>query len=111
MTVVINTPASGASVKGTVNVTATYSGSNFDVATVTLGGQQLGSDSLQPIAFSIDTTRVADGAHTLTVAVRYRTRSSKLRWQKASVPVTVQNAVSPPLPSNQVLSAPTAVVT
>lgn len=94
MAVVINTPASGVSVKGVVNVTATYSGNNFDVATVTIDGKQLGSDAAQPIGFSIDTAQVGDGAHTLAVAVRYRSAGGKMRWQKASVPITVANGVS-----------------
>jgi hypothetical protein len=56
------------------------------------------SDSALPIAASVDTTKVPNGAHTLVVAVRYKALGGKLRWQKASVPVTVNNAVTPPPP-------------
>lgn len=96
MAVTITKPASGATLAGTVSVEATFSGQNFDIATVTFNGQQLGSDSAQPIVFSVDTTKVVNGARTLTVAVRYRTASGKLRWQKTAIPVTVNNAVTPP---------------
>lgn len=94
MAVTITKPASGAVLAGTTSVEATYSGSGFDIATVTFSGQQLASDSALPLAFSVDTSRVADGAYTLIVAVRYRTNGGKLRWQKASIPVTVKNSVA-----------------
>lgn len=93
MSVTINTPASGATLTGTTSVTATFVGSRFDVATVTLNGTQLASDSTQPLAFAVDTRRVSDGAYTLTVAVR---AGSPKRWQKASIPVMVRNAVAAP---------------
>lgn len=96
MAVVINSPANGASISGTRTVTATFSGPNFDIATVTLGGVQLASDSALPLSFSIDTTRVANGTHTLIVAVRYRTNGGKLRWQKASISVVVNNVAANP---------------
>lgn len=107
MSVTINSPASGATLKGTATVAATFVGTRFDIATVTIDGQQLASDSVQPLSFQIDTARVADGAHTLTVAVR---AGRPKRWQKASIPVTVKNAVTPPSPSNVAVSAPTATV-
>lgn len=107
MSVVINSPASGAELKGTVTVAATFTGSRFDVATVTIDGKQLASDSAQPLSFAIDTSRVMDGAHTLTVAVR---AGRPKRWQKASIPVTVLNVVEPPLPSNVARSDPTELV-
>lgn len=90
MAVTITKPASGAMLTGLATVEATYTGQNFDTATVTVDGQQLASDSAKPIAFSIDTTRVPDGPHTLTVAVRYRTNGGALRWQKASIPITTE---------------------
>lgn len=98
MAVVITSPAAGATLSGTVTVTATYSGQRFDVATVTVDGVQLSSDSSQPISFQIDTTRVTDGPHTLTVAVRYYKGSGGARrWEKASIPISVDNSiVSPP---------------
>lgn len=96
--VIINSPAAGSTLSGTVDVTATYDGTGFDVATVTVGGVQLGSDSAQPISFSIDTTRVPNGAHTLTVAVRYARANGNKRWQKASINVNVNNVVQPPPP-------------
>lgn len=105
MSVTINSPASGATLTGTTSVTATFVGTRFDIATVTIDGTQLGSDSTQPLAFAVDTKRVSDGAHTLTVAVR---SGRPKRWQKASIPVTVKNAVPPP--SNVARSAPTGVI-
>lgn len=108
MSVVINSPASGAELKGAATVAATFTGSRFDIATVTIDGKQLASDSAQPLSFLIDTSRVTDGAHTLTVAVR---AGRPKRWQKASIPVTVKNASQPPTPSNVSISEPTAKVT
>ncbi len=96
MGVVIPSPASGSKLRGTAVVDAIFDGQNFDIAAVTIDGQQLASDTVQPISFSIDTTRVADGAHTLTVAVRYAV-GRKMRWQKASIPVEIDNAPLPPI--------------
>lgn len=90
LTVAITKPASGATLTGVVPVEATFNGTNFEIATVTVDGQQLGSDSTKPIAFSVDSAKVADGQHTLTVAVRYRTSGGTRRWQKASIPITTE---------------------
>lgn len=90
MAVTITKPASGATLAGFVAVEATYTGKNFEIAAVTVDGKQLASDSAKPIAFSIDTTRVPDGPHTLTVAVRYRTSGGNRRWQKASIPIITE---------------------
>lgn len=95
MAVTITKPMSGAQLKGTVTVEATFSGKNFDIATCTIDGQQLASDAAVPISLAIDTTKVADGARTLTVAVRYRTAGGKLRWQKATIQVMVANVIAP----------------
>lgn len=94
MTVVINKPANGAVLKGTSTVEATYTGLNFEVATLTIDGKQLATDSAQPISFAIDSTKIADGARTIVVAVRYRKGGTR-RWDKASITVTVDNAVTP----------------
>ncbi len=94
MSVTITKPAPGAVLTGTVTVTATFVGTRFDVATVTIDGQQLGMDSVQPISIAIDTKRVPDGAHTLTVAVR---QGKPKRWQKASMPITVAVVAPPPV--------------
>jgi Bacterial Ig domain len=95
MAVTITKPASGSTLKGTTTVDATFVGQNFDIATLTVDGKQLASDSAQPISFAVDTTKVADGAHTLVVAVRYR-KGGRLRWDKASIPISVNNVVQPP---------------
>lgn len=102
MTVVINSPTSGTTLSGTVNVTATFTGTRFDIATVTLSGTQLASDSALPLSFQIDTTKVADGNHTLTVAVRhYKGSGQTKKWQKASIPVVVENSVVSPPPTSK----------
>jgi len=92
MTVVINSPASGTTLQGTVTVTATYTGTGFNIATATCDGVQFASDSSQPLSFAFDTKKVADGTHTLTVAVKYK-KGGTYRWDKASMPITVKNAV------------------
>lgn len=91
MAVTITDPTPGETLTGISPITATFTGTRFEVATVTFDGIQMGSDSTQPITFSVDTTQLQNGTYSLVVAVRYRTTGGARRWQKASVPVTVSN--------------------
>jgi hypothetical protein len=65
-TTLITSPAAGAIVSGTVTISATAS-DNVGVATVEFlaDGVLLGTDTVAPYSFSWDTTKVANGSHTL----------------------------------------------
>lgn len=86
----ITSPASGATVSGSVSV-AIDASDNIGVARVDLlvDGAVRGSDASAPFAIALDTTAVSNGAHTLTaraVDAAGNTGSS------AAVSITVQNA-------------------
>jgi hypothetical protein len=92
-TVSITAPQEGATVAGTVNVTAAAAGEYNAVTGVQfeLDGSNLGSqDSQTPYQISWDTTTVADGAHTLTAVA-----SDAAGHTETSEPVsvTVNNSV------------------
>lgn len=94
-TAVITEPISGAAVKGTVVIKATAS-DNVGVTGVELlvdGAATGTADTAAPYEFNFDTTKVADGAHTLTVRA-YDAAGNKVT--SAPVTVTVQNQILPP---------------
>lgn len=94
-TVSITAPASGASVSGTVTVTAVASdaigvgGVQFKVDGVNLGAE----DTTAPHTASWNTTGVPNGLHTLTAVARDAAGNQRT---SASVSVTVSNTVTPP---------------
>jgi hypothetical protein len=95
-TVSITAPASGATLAGTVTVTAA-AGDDVGVAGVrfTLDGQTLGSeDTAAPYSLSWDTTTAANGSHTLSAVARDAAGNTTTA---AAVAVTVQNTAPPPL--------------
>jgi hypothetical protein len=89
-TVAITTPASGATVGGTVTVTATASdnvavgGVQFKLDGVNLGGEV----TAPPYTVGWNTTAAANGSHTLTAVAR---DTANLTTTSAAVPVTVSN--------------------
>jgi len=85
--ITITSPASGATVSGTINVTGT------DGATVTAthGSTVLGSVTVaaQSYSISIDTTALANGSQTLTVSDGTNTAREALKiWQRLRVTTT-----------------------
>jgi hypothetical protein len=89
-TVSVTAPANGATVSGTINVTASAS-DNVAVTGVQfkLDGQNLGSeDTLAPWSRSWDTKGVGDGTHQLTAVARDAAGNTKT---SAAVSVTVAN--------------------
>jgi Bacterial Ig domain len=97
-TVSITSPASGATVSGTISVTATAS-DNVAVATVQfqVDGTNSGSaDTSSPYNFSLDTTTLTNANHTLTAVA---TDTSGNQATSAGVSVTVANQGPPPPPS------------
>ena len=96
-TVSITSPASGASVSGTVAVSATAS-DNASVAGVQflIDGANSGSeDTAAPYSLSWDTRTVADGSHVLAAVAR---DAAGNRTTSAPVAVTVSNSPPPPQP-------------
>jgi Big-like domain-containing protein len=93
--VAIAAPAAGATVTGTVSVTANAS-DNVGVAGVQfkIDGANLGSeDTTAPYTVSWNTTAVANGSHTLTAVAR---DAAGNRTTSAPISVTVGNASPPP---------------
>ena len=96
-TVSITSPASGATVSGTINVTANAS-DNQGVAGVQfqLDGANLGAeDTAAPYSISWNTTTASNGSHTLTAVAR---DAAGNRTTSSPVTVTVSNTAPPPPP-------------
>jgi hypothetical protein len=92
-TVSISSPASGATVSGTLQVTASAS-DNVAVKNVQLkvdGANSGAADTSSPYNFSLDTTALSDGAHSLTAVA---TDTSGNQATSAAVSITVSNDVS-----------------
>src|SRR5712692_8842813 len=95
-TVSITSPTSGATVSGTITVTANAS-DNVAVAGVQfkLDGANLGAeDTAAPYSIHWDTTTASNGSHTLTAVARDTSGN-----QATSNPVTVTVSNAPPPPS------------
>ena len=94
-TVSITSPASGATVSGTITVTATASddrgvaGVQFQLDGVNGGAE----DTAAPYSVSWDTTTASDGSHTITAVAR---DAAGNRTTSTPVTVTVSNAPAPP---------------
>jgi hypothetical protein len=95
-TVSVTAPAAGATVSGTVTVTANAS-DNVAVAGVQfkLDGVNLGAeDTTSPYSVSWDTTTATNASHTLTAVAR---DTSSNTTTSATVAVTVNNTAPPPV--------------
>src|SRR5581483_2431394 len=93
-TVSITSPSNGATISGTVTVTANAS-DNVGVAGVQflLDGAALGAeDTAAPYSVAFDTTKVANGSHTLTARARDAAGNSAT---SSAVTVTVSNGPPP----------------
>ena len=91
----VTAPASGATVSGSVPVTAAASddvgvaGVQFRLGSVNLGSE----DTLAPYSISWDTTAVANGSYTLTAVAR---DTATQTTTSTAVTVTVSNTAGPP---------------
>jgi chitodextrinase len=116
-TVAVTGPTPGSMVSGTITVTASAS-SSVGVASVQfyLDGAALGAaDTAAPYTASLDTTQLANGAHTLTAQARDVVGNSAT---SAAVSFTVANgnppavaAVAPANGTTNVTTSPTIIVT
>ena len=96
-TVSITSPANGATISGTVTVTASAS-DNVGVAGVQLQLDGVNSgveDTTAPYSIAFDTTTTSNGSHTLTAVAR---DAAGNRATSAPVTVTVANNAPPPPP-------------
>ncbi|HKV86777.1 MAG TPA: Ig-like domain-containing protein [Candidatus Dormibacteraeota bacterium] len=102
----LTAPANGATVKGTVTITASAS-DNVGVVGVQFFGDNtpLGAeDTTAPYSISVDSTAYPDGPHALTAVARDAARNSTL---SASVTVTVSNGPPPDtMPPTVSITAP-----
>jgi hypothetical protein len=104
-TVSMTSPASGATVSGTVAVTATAA-DNVSVASVQfqLDGANLGAaDTASPYAYSWDSTKTANGSHTLRAIA---TDGAGNSTTSASVSITVDNTTKDTTPPTVSITAP-----
>ncbi|HXG92737.1 MAG TPA: S8 family serine peptidase [Blastocatellia bacterium] len=94
-TVAFSYPSSGSTVSGTVSVQVAAS-DNVGVASVTVSvdGMLLGGDDSAPYSLPWDTTKISNGAHTLTAAAQ----DSAGNTANASIVVTVSNAIDATAP-------------
>jgi len=108
--VALTAPAAAATVSGTVALTATASGSMTYSITVSrvdffVDGTMVGSATTSPYTVNWDTTKVADGSHSVTATV---TDSRSGTATSPAVMVTVKNtaAASVPMSPAQIFPAP-----
>ncbi|HET7766805.1 MAG TPA: Ig-like domain-containing protein [Burkholderiales bacterium] len=104
-TVSITAPANGATVKGTVTLTASATDNVGVVGVQFLGdGMALGAeDTTAPYSVSIDTTATSNGSHILTAVAR---DAAGNRTTSAPVTVTVNNTVPDTTPPTVSITAP-----
>jgi hypothetical protein len=94
--VTVTAPGNGAALSGTVTVQATATDNVGVVRTVLqVDGSTRATDTLPPYQWSLDTTTIANGTHTITV-LAYDAAGNV---GSASVTVTVQNAGALPQPT------------
>jgi hypothetical protein len=96
----ITSPASGATVSGMTSVQASAS-SSAGVASVTLAldGSTVGTDTSSPWTFSVDTTKLVNGAHTLKVTASDAAGNSATAQESVNVQNAVPDTKAPSTPS------------
>jgi len=107
-TVSMTSPVSGATVSGTITLAATASdnigvvGVQFQVDSANSGAEVTAA----PYTLSLDTTKLSNGAHSLTAVAR---DAAGNHTTSSAVTVTVSNATAPTIvtqPTNQAVTAP-----
>lgn len=109
-TISLTAPASGATVSGTVALTASAVAATMDGVTVTrvdffVDGTMVGTATTSPYTFSWDSTKVADGSHSVTAKV---TDSVNGTATTPATMITVKNAAAAAvaMTSAQIFPAP-----
>lgn len=104
-TVTITSPANGASVSGTVSITANAS-DNISVSSVkfSVDGVVVGSDNSSPYSFSLNTSSVAAGIHTVTASAYDAAGNNSTQSIQVTANTTVINP--PTLPASAQLLMP-----
>jgi hypothetical protein len=108
-TVSVTAPAKGATVSGSITVTASAS-DNVGVTSVQLklDGANLGSTfSSAPYSGTLDTTKIANGSHTLTATA---SDAAGNQASATAVTITVNNATTPPLNSTLTFAATSGAI-
>jgi spore germination cell wall hydrolase CwlJ-like protein len=102
LAVSITSPANGASVKGTVTLSATATGpAAISYVAFFLDGVQIGNDTSSPYSVSLDTTRYTDGQHTLSA----RAVDSKSSAAEQKITVVLNNTgTAKPVPAVTITS-------
>jgi hypothetical protein len=103
VSVVSQSVADGAVLSGNVLWEVRTSGVRIYRVDFAVDGTVRSTDSGAPFAYGLDTTRLADGKHTLSATVYARNS----RPARASVTVTVSNASTAPTPAPEPAPAPT----
>jgi len=95
-TISLSAPANNSTVSGTTSITATAA--NTTSVQFKLDGANLGSaDTTSPYSYSWDTTKVANGSHTLTAVA---SNTGATTTTATNVTVTASNATTPPPPTS-----------
>lgn len=104
-TVSISAPAAGATVSGTITASvaamvspATVDGTNISKVVFMIDGATKATDTTSPYQYSIDTTSMADGEHTLAAVAH--DKLSPANTSTTSVTFTVANGTTTPPPAN-----------
>ncbi len=105
----ITSPVEKDVVRGLTTVTAEPD-TNVQEVSFRLDGVWQSQDASAPFAWDWDTTRVADGEHTVTIRARKVGDPGDVYTEK-SIRVTVQNAVSTPTPTTSTSPSPTPTTT
>jgi Bacterial Ig domain len=96
--ITLSIPGDGSGIKGVVGVTVTVSPTkNLTQIKLLVDSTQVALSSASPLVHQWDTTKVADGQHTLKAVAVYKQRTSQ-----ATLQVTVANAGIPPSEWTQV---------
>jgi hypothetical protein len=91
VTVSIDTPASGATVSGTVTVTTTVSSNTTSVQFKVDGANSGAAVTAAPFIHTLNTTALTNGSHTLTAVAS----DASGQTTSAAVAITVNNAAAP----------------
>jgi len=104
-TVALTSPSNGATVSGTINLSANAS-DNVGVASVAffVDGTQVGSDSAAPFSVSWNSTAAANGSHTIVA----RAFDATGNQANSTISVTVSNAGGDTTPPSVSILSPTS---